>query len=162
MILSVRALRGRPLAVRAGLVLALAATVTLLVRLPGAFSNFSSTASSEKGRNELNGALATADSVAVNDGWVRAAFELVPPRGSFVVALPANQAAAEQQDHVAAITFAALPSMLEDYLLPRRKVQQATPGTFVLCYFCDAGTWNPRTRWLYDDKAGGRVGRVLR
>jgi hypothetical protein len=144
-----------------GIVLAAVVVAAIAVRLPLAFHSFRSTANAEKGRNELVGALAVADSVQINDNWVRATFYIVPRHATFVVALPSNQAAVEQKDSVASITFAALPVMLEDFLLPRREVATATRGTFVLCYYCGA-VWSATTRWLYNDHAGGLVGRVVR
>jgi hypothetical protein len=145
-----------------GVALAVAAAVMLLIRLPGAFHSFNTSASAAAGRNELGGALQTADSVGMNDDFVRDAFKYVPKNARFVVVLPPDQAAAEKTYGVNALTFAAAPTLLEDFLLPRRWVPKASPGTYILCYFCDSPYWDEHAHWLANNHAGGLVGLVYR
>ena len=142
----------------AALVLLAALTVTIIVRLPAAFGGMSSAAAAASGRNELGGALAAADSADIDNDWVRAAFRIVPVHGSFTVALQADLVQAEKTYHVDPVTFDAIPTMLEDLLLPRRAITTAMPGSYVLCYFCDSPYWDHRTRWLFNNQAGGLVG----
>lgn len=146
----------------AGVALALAAAVMLLARLPGAFHSFDSAAKAAQGRNGLGGALQAADSVGLNDDFVRAAFAYVPKNGRFAVVFPPDLAAAEKTYGVSSITFAAAPTFFEDFLLPRREVSKATRGTYILCYLCDSPYWDRHTRWLANNHAGGLVGFVYR
>jgi hypothetical protein len=130
----------------------------VLVRLPRSFHDFDAAAAAQAGRNQLGGALATADSVSLSDRFVRAAFAVIPRDGRFVVALPSNPARAEAQHSISPITFDAIPALFEDFLLPRREVTAAAPRTYVICYFCDS-TWSRRTRWLWSNGSGGaRIG----
>ena len=154
--------RGVTLPVIAGAVLAVATAVTLLARLPAAFHDLSRSAAAAAGRNELDGALAAADSVRLNNDFVRAAFAYVPLHGRFAVVLPPDRAAAEKTYGVDALTFTAAPTLLQNFLLPRREVTVARRGTYVLCYFCDSPYWDQRTRWLANNHAGGLVGYVYR
>lgn len=144
------------------MVLTLAAALMLLIRLPGAFHTFSSSAKAAEGRNGLGGALQAADSVGLNDDFVRDAFAYVPRNGHFTVVLPPDLTAAEKNYGVNSITFAAAPTLLEDFLLPRREVPKATRGTYILCYFCDSPYWDRHTHWLANNHAGGLVGYVYR
>ncbi len=145
-----------------GIVLACAAALMLVIRLPDAFHTFSSNAKAAKGRNGLGGALAAADSAGINDDFVRFAFQFVPKHGHFAVVLPPDLPTAEKSYSVSPITFSALPTMLEDFLLPRREVPNATRGTYILCYFCDSPYWDAHTRWLANNHIGGLVGYVYR
>jgi hypothetical protein len=145
-----------------GVALAVAAALMLLVRLPGALHSFSSSAKAAEGRNGLGGALQAADSVGLNDDFVRDAFAYVPQNGRFAVVLPPDQAAAEKSYGVNSITFAAASPLLEDFLLPRREVPKAVRGTYILCYFCDSPYWDQHTHWLANNHAGGLVGYVYR
>jgi hypothetical protein len=145
-----------------GVALAVAAAVMLLVRLPGAFHTFSTSASAAAGRNELDGVLQAADSVGMNDDFVRDAFKYVPKNARFAVVLPPDQSAAEKAYGVNSLTFAAAPTLLEDFLLPRRWVPKASPGTYILCYFCDSPYWDQHAHWLANNNAGGLVGYMYR
>lgn len=154
-------MRGLTLPSRAGIVLAAAAFVMLLARLPGAFSSLTDAAHAAAGRNALGGALATADAIGLNDDFVRDADALVPRGARFAVVLPANETAVEKADGVSPITFDGVSALFANYLLPRRQVKTATRGTYILCFHCDAA-WNARTRWLAPATGGGRVGYVDR
>jgi hypothetical protein len=145
-----------------GTALAAAAALTLAIRLPGAFHTLDASAKAAQGRNGLGGALAAADSVGLNDDFVRYAFQYVPKHGRFAVVLPPDLAAAEKSYGVSPTTFAAAPTLLEDFLLPRREVPTAIPGTYIVCYFCDSPYWDRHTHWLANNHAGGLVGYVYR
>lgn len=134
----------------------------LLVRAPAAFHSFDNATAAASGRNELGGALATADSVGLNDDFVRTAFQAIPSHAHFAVVFPADLAKAEAADHVNPISFDAAPTFFEDYLMPRREVTAATPGTYIICFYCDAPTWNARTHWRSSAYGGGRIGYVYR
>lgn len=146
----------------AGVALAAAACLMLLLRLPGAYSAFTDAAKAAAGRNELDGALATADSLSLNDDFVRNAFATVPRSGRFAVVLPKDEAAVEKADGVSPITFDGVSGLFADYLLPRRQLQTATRGAYIICFYCDTAAWNPRTHWLTPEVGGGRVGYVTR
>jgi hypothetical protein len=144
-----------------GLALAAAAGLMLLARLPGAFNEFDHAAHAARGRNQLGGALATADSLELDDAFVRSAMALVPKGGRFVVVLPRNEAAIERSDGVSPITFDGVPALFEDYLLPRVRLETASPGTYILCFYCSP-VWNERAHWLTSEEGGGRVGYIYR
>jgi len=156
--------RARPttLSTGVGVLLAVAAALMLLIRLPDAFHTLDSSAKAAQGRNGLGGALAAADSVGLNDDFVRYAFQYVPKHGRFAVVLPPDLVAAEKSYGVSSTTFAAAPTLLEDFLLPRREVPKATRGTYILCYFCDSPYWDEHTHWLANNHVGGLVGYVYR
>jgi hypothetical protein len=143
-------------------VLAAAALVMFLVRLPAAFHSINSAAKAATGRNQLGGALATADSVGLNNDFVLAAFADIPKTGRFVVVLPRDLAKAEAADGVNPLTFAAAPSFFEDYLLPRRIADAVAPGVYIVCLDCKSPYWDKRTHWLSPDNGHGIVGLVYR
>lgn len=145
----------------AGVALVAAAALMLLVRLPGAYHAFDNAARAAAGRNELDGALATADAIGLNDDFVRDANALVPKGARFAVVLPMNEAAVEKADGVSPITFDGVSALFANYLLPRRQVKTATRGTYILCFYCDH-VWNDRTHWFAPGTGGGRVGYVDR
>ena len=150
------------LAFGAGVALVILAGAMLLVRLPDAYSTLNDAAHAAAGRNELGGALATADSLSLNDDFVRNAFAEVPKSGRFAVVLPRNEAAVEQADGVSAVTFDGVAALFGDYLLPRRQLKTAAKGTYIICFYCDAGAWSRRTHWLGPATGGGRIGYVYR
>jgi hypothetical protein len=146
----------------AGLVLMTVAAIMLVIRLPGAFDSLGSSASAASGRNQLGGALATADSVGLNNDFVVAAFADIPKTGRFAVVLPPDLAKAEATGEVNPLTFAAAPTFFEDYLLPRRIATRVAPGVFIVCLACKSPYWDKRTHWLSPDNGGGIVGLVYR
>lgn len=146
----------------AGAALAVAAALMLLIRLPAAFHDFSNSAAAAAGRNQLGGALATADAVSLNDDFVSAAFADIPTNGRFVVVLPPNLPKAEAADSVNPITFAAAPAFFEDFLLPRRIAARVAPGVFIVCFECKSSYWDKRTHWISPENGGGIVGLVYR
>jgi hypothetical protein len=133
----------------------------LLVRLPSAFHSFSSAASAASGRNQLGGALATADEVGLNDAFVGDAFDYIPHHASFVVALPVDEPAIEAKNNVNPTTFSAAEPFFEDFLMPRRLVSKPAAGVYVVCFYCDP-SWSSRTHWLSPVEGGGRIGVVRR
>jgi hypothetical protein len=148
--------------VGAGFVLTVAAALMPLVRAPAAFHSFDSGARAAVGRNQLGGALATADSVGLNDDFVLAAFQAIPSHAHFAVVLPPDLAKAEAADGVNPITFAAAPSYFEDYLMPRREDATVTRGIYIVCLYCESPYWDTRTHWRSSAYGGGRVGYVYR
>lgn len=156
-------LRGRPtFPVLAGTLLATAALVMLLVRLPAAFHSIDGAAKTAAGRNQLGGVLATADSVGLNNDFVLAAVADIPKTGRFAFVLPPDLAKAESADGVNPLTFAAAPTFFEDYLLPRRIADRVAPGVFIVCLDCKSPYWDKRTHWLSPDNGSGIVGLVYR
>jgi hypothetical protein len=143
-----------------GVALALAAAVILLLRLPGAFAQFDHAAKAASGRNELGGALATADSVGIGDDFVRDAFAYVPRNANFVLVMPAEAAAV--RNGVNPTTLAAMPTFFENYLLPRREIPQAVPGSYMLCFQCRSPYWDRRVHWIASDGSSDLIGRVDR
>lgn len=81
-----------------GVALVAAAGLMLLARLPGAYHGFTNVAHAAAGSNELGGALASADSLDLNDDFVRNADALIPKGRRFAVVLPSNEAAVEKAD----------------------------------------------------------------
>jgi hypothetical protein len=145
----------------AGVFLIVAAALMLLIRLPEAVHSFSAAASAASGRDQLGGALATADEVGLSDAFVSDAFAHIPLHASFVVALPADEPAAEAKDGVNPTTFSAAGPLFEDFLMPRRVATRAIRGVYVICFYCDPG-WNARTHWITPLESGGRIGVVDR
>jgi hypothetical protein len=144
-----------------GVVLVLAAALMLLARLPGAYRGLDHTAKAAAGRNELGGALATADSIGLNDDFVRSAFSFIPENGRFAVLLPKDETTVEKADGVSPITFNGVPAFFANYLLPRRQIATTpTPGDYVVCFYCDAAAWKGRIRWVSPEDGGGRIGLV--
>lgn len=146
----------------AGVALTAVAALMLVVRLPSAYQAFGKSVAAAAGRNELGGALATADSVGLNDDFVRTAFADIPTSGRFAVVLPSVPAKAESAYGVNPITFDAAPGFFEDYLLPRRQAARVAPGVYIVCFYCKSPYWDQRTHWLSPENGGGIVGRVYR
>ena len=146
----------------AGLALATAAVLMLAARLPSAYDGLQHAAKAAAGRNELGGALATADSMGLNDGFVRAAFAYVPNHGRFAVVVPKDEAAVEKSDGVNPITFDGISPFFGNYLLPRREVATPVAGDFIICFYCDVSAWGGRTHWLGPANGGGRIGYIRR
>ena len=136
-----------------GLALTIVAALMLFVRLPAALRGVDHAAAAQAGRNAYGGALAAADSVEVDDGFVQAAMTLVPPNARFAVLLPVDQSGAEKTYGVNPTTLAAVSGLMENFLLPRREVGEPSKGDYVLCYLCDRAHWDARTRWLYTSPA---------
>lgn len=146
---------GRP---AAGVVLAAIAALTLAGRIPDAYHELQHAAKAAAGRNELGGALATADSLALNDDFVRNAFADIPRSGRFAVVLPKNETAVEQADGVSPITFDGVPGIFENYLLPRREIKTPAPSSYVICFYCNAAALGRGVHWLGPEVGGGRIG----
>lgn len=146
----------------AGTALLIAAALTLLVRTPAAFHSFQAAAKAAVGRNDLGGALATADATGLNDDFVRAAYADIPVHGRFAVVLPPDLAKAEAADSVSPITFSAASPFFEDYLLPRRITTRVEPGVYIVCFECKSAYWDKRTHWLSPENGGGIIGLVYR
>jgi hypothetical protein len=146
----------------AGQVLIVALAVMLLVRLPGAYHSLNNAAKAAAGRNELGGALATADAIGLNDDFVRSAFQQLPKNVTYSVVLPKNETAAEQSNGVNAITFDGVSEFFGDYLLPRRQLPAPVAGSYVVCFYCDQAALGRRMRWLTPLTGGGRVGYLAR
>jgi hypothetical protein len=151
----------RPLRIT-GAILAVAAAAMLLARLPGAYHALQGAARAAAGRNQLGGALATADAIGLNDDFVTAAFVHVPENGRFAVVLPKDEAAVEKADGVNPITFDGVSALFADYLLPRRQLETPAAGSYLLCFYCDAALWSSRTHWIATTSGGGRIGYVYR
>jgi hypothetical protein len=157
----VRFTRPSSISSAAGLLLAVAAGAILLSHLPAAVRALHDEATTAQGQNELGGALSAADAVGLDEKFVRNAFARIPRHARYAVALPAHLTQAEHDYGVSPTTFAAAPTLLQNFLLPRRKVKTVTPGTYVLCYFCDTH-WHHRMHWLWDNRNGARVGYLPR
>lgn len=143
-------------------ILVTALVVMLLARLPGAFHSLDDAAKAAAGRNQLGGALATADALGLNDDFVRETFQLVPKDANYVVVLPKDEAAVETSDNVNPTTFSGVSEFFGDYLLPRRQLPTPAAGTYILCFYCDQARLGRRVRWLTPSTGGGRVGYVRR
>jgi len=157
----VPAWRPSTLSAGGGALLLAAAALMLVVRVPSAFDSFGSARHAAAGRNQLGGALATADAVGLNDAFVSAAITDIPRTGRFVVAVASNEPTVEVKDDVSATTFSAAVPFFEDYLLPRRVEFTPARGDYVVCFYCDA-SWNARTHWFPGTFSGGRIGRLVR
>ena len=129
----------------------------LLARVPAAVHGLNQQAAAARGDNELGGAIAAAAGAELDKDFVRHAFALVPRNARYAVALPANEAVIERAYGVNPTTFAAAPTLLQNFMLPRREVKTAPPGTYVLCYYCDEH-WHHRMHWLWDNQNGEKVG----
>jgi len=140
-----------------GLLLATAAGAIVLSHLPAALHSLNGQADAARGENTLGGALAAAAGVELDKRFVRNALELVPRHSRYAVVLPPNQATIEKLYGVNPTTFAAAPTLMQNFMLPRRKVKTVTVGTYVLCYYCETH-WHHRMRWLWDNQNGERVG----
>ena len=133
----------------------------LVIRVPSAFDSFGAARHAAAGRNQLGGALATADEVGLDDSFVSAAIGDIPKSGRFVVEVPADEPAVEEKDNVSPTTFSAAVPFFEDYLLPRRVSFTAARGDYIVCLYCSAA-WNARTHWFPGTYSGGRIGLIER
>ena len=149
-------------AVVAGSVLLAAAALMLVVRLPAAFHSFSSGAAAAAGRSGLDGALATADAVGLNDDFVVAAFADIPKTARFAVVLPPDLPKAESADSVNPITFEAASPFFENFLLPRRIADRPARGVYIVCFECKSPYWDKRTHWLSPENGGGLIDLVYK
>jgi hypothetical protein len=149
----------RGAALRRGVAAAIVAAgiVLALVRLPAAHNDLSRAAAAEIGRTDVNGALAVADPLAIDNEFVRAAVATVQRGDEFAVVLPPQPNAS-----VAPLTAEALPDFMQNVLLPAREVATPAAGDYVLCYVCDMSRWNGRTQWLWSDSNGVAIGKVER
>jgi hypothetical protein len=135
--------------------------VVLAVRLPTAFDDLQAARSADVGRNEAGGALAVADTLSIDNDFMRAAVELVRAPARFAVLYPSAESAATTYN-IAPITLEALQPLMQEVLLPAREEPQPVRGGFLLCYVCDTGPWDARTHWLWRDGKGAAIGRVYR
>jgi hypothetical protein len=148
--------------------LVLATLAVLAVRVPDAVRGLSGIARSQVGRDELDGGLAAADSLDVDNDFVRQTVALIPPDARYAVLLPADPNAAQQTYGVSPVTLQGLPDFLREVLLPRRDVEtqdRVNPpvpvGGYVICFYCDTSPWDHRTRWLWTG-GGAAIGTVYR
>lgn len=132
----------------------------LILRLPGAFDSFRSSAAATQGRNTYAGALAGADSLGIDNPFVAAAVDTLPTNAGFAVLLPASSAVAQQNYGIAGLTYQALPEFMREVLLPRLPTATPGKGDYVLCYDCDTSPWDARTHWLWTDSKGHAIGLV--
>lgn len=145
----------------AALVVAVA-VVLLAFRVQHAFRGFLSATDAAVGRNGLGGALAGADSLDIDNGFVVAAVQMVPTGARYAVLLPPSVQIAQTNYGIDPITIQALPAFMREVLLPRLPTAEPVRGDYVLCYDCDTSPWDHRTRWLWTDAKGRAVGRVYR
>ncbi len=154
---------GRSVGVRAAAALAVvaAAIIVVALRLPTAFDDLRGARAAEVGRNDAGGALAAADSAAIDNEFVRAAIATVRSPARFAVLFP-SPTSAQTTYHIDPETLDALPPLMQEVLLPAREVATPAPGTYLLCYVCDTAPWDPRTQWLWKNDKGIAIGRVYR
>jgi hypothetical protein len=142
-------------------VLVAAAAVTLVLRLPDAFRGFDDQAA----KNAVGGAqgrlLATADSIDVDNDFVLAAVNTLPPTATYTLQVPPNADVAASSYGIGALTISALPGYMRFMLLPRREVAPEK-AEYVLCYACDTSPWDHKTSWLWKNAHAVVIGKVSR
>ncbi len=144
-------------------VIVVAAAGFAAYRAPDAFRDFRNGAASATGRNGLDGAIAGAHSLALDDGFVAAAVQQVPLKARYAVLGPPSVQVAQKTYGIDPITLEALPGFMLEILLPRLPVKNPVVGNWVLCYDCDTSPWDQRTRWIWIDRTKGyAIGRVYR
>ena len=99
--------------------------------------------------------LAAADSIDVDNSFVRAALEVVPERATYVVLRPPADLVA--QGKLSGVTYDALRPFLRYVLLPRREVDRVAAADYVLCYGCTARV--RRVAWLWTGDEGLKIGK---
>ena len=129
-------------------------------RLPQAFRDLSGAATANAGRDEGDGALAAADSVDMDNGFVRAAMQTVPRGSRFLVETASTEQAAGYK--VDPATLWAVPGQMVEDLLPSRPATEPRVGIYVICYLCDTSPWDKRVDWLWNNHAGMAIGRITR
>jgi hypothetical protein len=157
-----RRLPAVPIHTGLGVLIVIVAAALLAFRAPHAFHGFRNGERAAAGRNGLNGALAGADSLAIDDGFVLAAVQTLPDRARYKLLLPPSLEIAQKTYGIDPLTLDALPPFMREVLLPRLPVDEPARNDYVLCYDCDTSPWDSRTRWLWTDKAGHAIGRVYR
>jgi hypothetical protein len=131
------------------------AFVTVLLRLPPTLSTLSSQANRNDAWNATARTLATADSLAIDNGFAEAALQIVPSGATFAVLGPP----ARGTETIAPLTVEALPGYFRYLLLPRREVD-VTQARYVLCYACNAQAVPHPVRWLWSEPGGLKIGQL--
>lgn len=106
--------------------------------------------------------ITSGDSLGIPADLQIEAIQLIPKRSTYSLVLPANMQLAADKYGIQALTYGVTPAWFEYLLLPAQPVGRPTPGQYILCWHCDRAFWDPRTRWLWDNKQGQSIGRVLR
>lgn len=139
-----------------------AAAILLLLRVPDAVRGFDGAAAFGAAHGELDGVVAGANALAIDNGFVAAALAQLPPNAPYGVLLPASPELAQKTYGILPVTLQAIPGFLFETLLPRLPVQDPGKGDYVLCYACDTSPWDRRTTWVWNDGKGHVIGLVRR
>jgi hypothetical protein len=145
----------------AAAVLIAIAAATLLLRLPAAFRQFDDQAAKNAVGGDQGRLLVSADSLDVDNDFVLAALNTLPPDATYTVQLPPNQEVAASSYGIGALTIEALSPYMRFLLLPRREVPPEA-AQYVLCYACDTAPWDQRTSWVWKNDHAVVIGRVRR
>ena len=137
-----------------GIGLAVLTALVLLARLPGTVSRLNSTAKQNNSYTPLGRALAAADSFDIDNGFVVAAMNDVPPRSTFAILTPSAP-----QPEVSSETIGALTPFLEYLLLPSR-LAPADDAAYLLCYGCAPSALPHGFVRIWTDGNGRSIGRV--
>lgn len=139
--------------------LAAAAAVALLVRLPGAIHDFDASASSNDSRDAASRLIAGADGLAIDNDFALAAVRLVPAGSTFVVEQPPNEQEAKPYG-IVPTTLAALQPYMQNLLLPARMVADPRKAQYLLCYACNTDPFDPHMTRLWQSPKGYVIGRL--
>jgi hypothetical protein len=89
------------------------------------------------------------------------AIQLIPRRSTYALVLPAEMQLAADKYGISALTYEVLPTWFQYLLLPAEPVSDPTQAHYIVCWGCDRAFWDPRTKWLWDNREGQSIGRVL-
>ena len=105
--------------------------------------------------------ITSGDSLGISADLQTRAIRLIPRRSTYALVLPADMQLAADKYGIGSLTYGVLPAWFQYLLLPAELVGDPTKAQYILCWGCDRTFWDPRTKWLWDNKAGQSIGRVL-
>lgn len=128
-------------------------------RMPGTLEDFGERASANAAKTPVDRLLVVADSLDVDNQFVRESLARLPEDARYAVLLAQSPEIALTNYGMSAITYGHLPGFMLYLLLPRRQVAPEE-AEYVLCVGCDTDPWNPKTTWLWRNDQGVGIGQV--
>ena len=104
--------------------------------------------------------LTSGDSLGISFDLQREAMRLIPRRSTYALVLPSDPQLAASRYGIEPLTYGVLPAWFQYLLVPAEQVGDSTRARYVVCWGCDRAFWNPRLKWLWDNKQGQSIGRL--
>jgi hypothetical protein len=128
------------------------AVVSVLVRLPATANDLHAQATKNDAYTGVGRMLAAADSLDIDNSFVVAANDTVPPNATYAVALPSR--AAITAGTINEVTYDGVAPFMRYLLLPRRPAPLES-AQYVLCYGC--ALHGSKFRWLWTGGADAKI-----